>query len=228
MTSKRQSGFSMIELLIMLGIGMILLAMATPLVNTTINMSRLRGAGGDYVNLLQLTRIRAVSDDAYYPVYASSVQYAAGINAFADINNGNGVAAGTYAIAPKVDLGVSFNSAITLQTLASAPDTNKLQLAFMPGIPLTAVQINPNTNWSAANATVVTFGPRGLPCYLAAAPPGGTCSYTFPAATPKPVAFEIFMQNTRTGAWEAVTVNPSGRIRVWRYNLSTTTWQPLD
>src|SRR5579864_3808243 len=69
---QRETGVSLLELMITLGIGMVLVAMATPLVNTTINIYRLRGAGSDYVNLLQQTRMRAVSDDIYYPVYAST------------------------------------------------------------------------------------------------------------------------------------------------------------
>jgi len=228
MRKRHQIGLSMLELLIVLGVGMVLVAMVAPLVNTTINMYRLRGVTGEYANLLQRARIRAVTDDRYYPVYAATKPYAGSVNAFADFNNGNGVAAGTYAVKPTADPAVSFNSAVSVKSQASAPNINNLYTRFMPGIALTAVQINPNT-WAAAGSTVVTFGARGLPCYLAAAPaPGSTCSYTWPGVTPQPIAFEVFMQNTRTNAWEAVTVNPSGRVREWRYNTSSQTWQPLD
>jgi len=230
---QRETGVSLLELMITLGIGMVLVAMATPLVNTTINIYRLRGAGSEYVNLLQRTRMRAVSDDIYYPVYASTTAGIVGgwngLNAFADLNSLGG-AAGAYANAPIADLGVAFNhSAIVLQPQAAAPGTANLYTRFMPGIAPNVVAINPNNNWSAAGVTVVTFGPRGLPCYLAAVPPGGTCSYTFPNANaPQPIAYEVFMQNIQTGAWEAVTVNPAGRIREWRYNAGDGTWQPLD
>jgi hypothetical protein len=228
----REVGVSLLELMITLGIGMILIAMATPLVNTTINIYRLRGAGNDYANLLQQTRMRAVRDDRYYPVYASTnggvVGLWGGFNAFTDIN-GVGGATGAYSIAPLgPDLGVTFNrSAITLQPAGAAPNTNNLYNQFMPGIALGVVAINPNA-WANPSVTVATFGPRGLPCYLAAPPPGGNCSYTFPVGGVQPVAFEVFLQNIRTGAWEAITVNPSARIREWRYNNSTATWQPLN
>jgi len=232
--SRRQgeTGVSLLELMITLGIGMVLVAMAAPLVNTTTNIYRLRGAGSEYVNLLQRTRMRAVSDDIYYPVYASTnagtIGGWGGLNAFADLNSLGG-ATGVYATAPTADLGIAFNRLVVLQPQGAAPATNNLYTRFMPGIPLNVVAINPNNNWSAAGVTVVTFGPRGLPCYLAAVPPGGTCSYTFPNGNaPQPIAYEVFMQNTRTGAWEAVTVNPAGRIREWRYNVGDNTWQPLD
>jgi hypothetical protein len=230
---QRETGVSLLELMITLGIGMVLVAMATPLVNTTINIYRLRGAGSDYVNLLQRTRMRSVSDDIYYPVYASTTAGVVGgwggLNAFADLNSLGG-ATGNYANAPTSDLGIAFNhAAVVLQPRAAAPGTANLYTRFMPGIQPNVVTINPNDNWSAAGVTVVTFGPRGLPCYLAAAPPGGTCAYTFPNANaPQPIAYEVFMQNVRTGAWEAVTVNPAGRIREWRYNVGDGTWQPLD
>ena len=231
----QQAGVSLLELMITLAIGLVLVAMAAPLVNTTISVYRLRGAGGNYANLLQQTRMRAVANDRYYTVYAStspgSVAAWAGMNAFADINLQGG-ANGFYTTAQPSDLGVVFNhAAIVLQPQGAAPNVNNLYNQFMPGIALGAVNINPNT-WSAANLSAVTFGPRGLPCYTVAAPaPGGagTCLYTFnTAAGPQPVAFEIFLQNRQTGAWEAITVNPSGRVREWRFNTSNASWQPLD
>jgi Tfp pilus assembly protein FimT len=229
---RRDGGVSLLELMITLAIGMVLMAMAAPLVNTTISVYRLRGAGGNYANLLQQTRMRAVSNDRYYAVYAStnpgSVGAWAGMNAFADINLQGG-AAGVYTTAQPSDLGVVFNhAAIVLQPQGAAPNVNNLYNQFMPGIALGAVDVNPNTPWAPANVSIVTFGPRGLPCYTVAAPPGGgagTCLYTL---NNLPVAFETFLQNQQTGAWEAITVNPSGRIREWRYNTSSATWQPLD
>lgn len=224
-------GFSMIELLITLGIGMILIAMATPFVRTIINTYRLRAAGGNYANLLQGARIRAVTDDSYYVVYTSSVPYAPGINAFADLNNGTGgVLFGAYVTAPKADPGVGFNTSVSLQPRAAAPNVINLENRFMPGIAPGVVAINPNGGWSAAGTTNVTFGSRGLPCYLPAPGPaaGAICSYTFPAALPQPIAFEIFFRNAAINSWEAVTVNPSGRIRQWRYDNSNASWQPLD
>lgn len=233
---RHQAGVSLLELLITLAIGMVLVAMAAPLVNTTISVYRLRGAGGNYANLLQQARMRAVSNDRYYTVYASTnagnVGAWQGMNAFADINLQGG-AVGVYTTAQPSDLGVVFNhAAIILQPQGAAPAINNLYAQFMPGIAPGTVDINPN-NWAPVNETVVTFGPRGLPCYTVAPPPlggAGTCQYTFNAGPAgfQPVAFEIFLQNRGTGAWEAITVNPSGRIREWRYNASNATWQPLD
>jgi len=232
----RQLGVSLLELLITLAVGMILVGMAAPLVNTTINIYRLRGAGTQYANLLQQTRMRAVANDRYYPVYASTnngpVAAWAGFNAFTDMNLLGG-ATGIYARLPVVDTGVAFNhTAVVLQPRGAAPGLANLETRYMPGVAVAFVTINPNDLWATPGVSVVTFGPRGLPCYLPAAPAaggGGTCPYSFPnAGVPQPVAYETFLQNRVTGAWEAITINPSGRIREWRYQASNATWQPLD
>ena len=213
---KRQSGFSMIEILVVMGIGMILIAMAVPLVSTTLNMYRLRGAGGDYANLLQTARMRAVSNDRYYPVYALPGTKAASLNSFNAFVDMNGT--GVYANAPLADPAVAFNVRIVIPT-AAAPNPTNLYTQFLPGILAGAVAINPNPLWGP------TFGARGLPCQ-ATLPSGGTCSYTTPAGLP--IAFETFMQNIQTGIWEAVTVNPSGRVRQWQYDAGKNAWRALD
>jgi type II secretory pathway pseudopilin PulG len=223
MAKRTQLGISMLEIMIVMAIGMILIAMAVPLVNTTINMARLRGAGGDYANLLQTARMRAVSDDKYYNVVntvgpRTPLQP---VNAFVNTGVSFGPAAtggpdpaNGYVVG---DPSTDFNSAIVIRDPTTAPATANLKNQFLP---LGAnVTINPATNpWGP------TFGARGLPCAPNVAT-GGQCFYTFGGL---PIAFEVFMQNQQTGIWEAVTVNPSGRVRQWHYNAGTTTWQPLD
>jgi len=220
---RRQSGFSMIELMIVLGVGMILLAMAVPLVSTTLNMYRLRGAGGDYANLLQTARMRAVSDDKYYNVVntVGAPTVLSRLNAFVNTGvsfgpgaTGGPVPANTYVVG---DPALDFNPAIVIRDPTTAPGLVNLKNQFLPAG--ANVTINPATNpWGP------TFGPRGLPC-APNVPTGGQCFYTSGGL---PIAFEVFMQNQRTGIWEAVTVNPSGRVRQWQYNAGTTTWQALD
>ena len=221
MTKRQQSGFSMIELMIVMGVGMILLAMVIPLVTTTLNMYRLRGACSDYANLVQTARMRAITDDRYYNVVSNVGALPPGttMNAFANIGNtatGGPVAAQTYVIG---DPATAFNPAVVIRPQGAAPNTANLYTLFLPGIAVGAVAINPNA-WGP------TFGARGLPCQPTAAV-GGTCSYTSTVGG-LPIAFEIFTQNVVTGAWEAVTVNPSGRTRQWHYDAPTNTWRALD
>jgi Tfp pilus assembly protein FimT len=218
---KRQSGFSMIELLIVLGVGMILLAMVVPLVTTTLNMYRLRGACSDYANLVQTARMRAITDDRYYNVVNNIGPLPAGtiMNAFANIGttaSGGPLAAQTYLVG---DPATAFNPAVVIRPPATGPNQANLYLQFLPGIGANQVAINPNP-WGP------TFGPRGLPCQATAAT-GGTCSYT-DLVLGRPIAFEVFTQNVVTGIWEAVTINPSGRVRQWHYDATTNAWRPLN
>ena len=124
-----------------------------------------------------------------------------------------------------------FSNSVVVMAASSAPNTTNLYSQFLPGITAGAAAINQNT-WVGSNTAVVSFGPRGLPCYLTAAPltgGGSSCLYTYNnSGTLQPVAFEVFLQNQATGMWEAVTINPAGRVREWRYETSTTSWIALN
>lgn len=225
MSRRRQTGVSLLELMITLAIAMVLVAMATPLVKTTISVYRLRGAGGDYANLLQTARMRAVSDDKYYNIVNTIGPRTVGSPANAFVNTGvyNGpfatggpVLANTYVIG---DPAVNFNNTIYIQPAGAAPNVANLNNQFLPVGWAGTVTINP-----AGNPWGPTFGPRGLPC-SPTAPTGGQCFYT---AGGFPIAFEVFMQNQQNGLWEAVTINPSGRVRIWNYSAGTAKWQPLN
>lgn len=231
MRSSAERGFSLTEMLIVCAIGMVMAGMSAPLVMNITNSYRLRSAGGEYANMLQMARVRAVTADTYEPVYATTGSlYGNLFNGFIDINQQGG-ATGTYTATPVSEPGVVFSPAVTIQPAASAPNRTNLESQFLNGASSTSVAINQNT-WVGSNTAVVSFGPRGLPCYLASAPPangGGTCSYTFNnGGTLEPIAFEVFLQNQNTGMWEAVTINPAGRVREWRYDTSSTTWVSLD
>jgi Tfp pilus assembly protein FimT len=214
-------------MLLVCAIAMVMAAMSAPLVMNITNTYRLRAAGGEYANMLQIARIRAITADTYEPVYATSgILYGNLFNAFIDLNQQGG-SSGTYLSTPISEPGVVFNNSIVVKAASSAPGTLNLYNQFLPGISTGAVAINQNT-WVGSNTAVVTFGSRGLPCYMAAAPPqggGGTCSYAYNNG---PVAFEVFLQNQTTSMWEAVTVNPAGRVREWRYDTASTSWIALN
>jgi prepilin-type N-terminal cleavage/methylation domain-containing protein len=225
---KRQSGFSAMEIMIVMAIGLILLAMVTPLVTTALNLYRLRGACSDYSNLVQTARMRAVTDDRYYNVVnVVGLPPAGTMNAW--VNTGTTATGGPIAAPQNYVLGdpaTVFNPAVVIQPPGGAPNLVNLHNQFLPGIVVGAVAINPNA-WGPS------FGPRGLPCQATAAA-GGTCAYTTtpPCANAcvagQAIAFEVFTQNVLTGVWEAVTINPSGRVRQWHYEIATNTWRPLD
>lgn len=187
----------MIELLGVVIILLIVAAFAVPSILNFAHNARLRGAGSDFSSLIQTARIRSVQDDTYYSVY-----FDGGMpdQAYVDLksNGGTGVDAGDplIAISPEV----------TPVAAANAPGTANLKGQFLPkGSGLTVGD-------GSTKGAPVKFSPRGLPCTTQSAT-GGTVCDSAGGAT----AFWVFFKDTSTGAWEAVTVSPAGRIQRWQY-----------
>jgi prepilin-type N-terminal cleavage/methylation domain-containing protein len=199
-TGSFTSGFSMLELVVVIAIVLIVAAIAVPNTMSLIHASRLRGAGSDLSSLLQTARIRSVQDDRYYSSYviAGSPQ-----EAYVDLS-GNG---GTGWVTP--DPLIAIPSEVTPVAAANAPNTATLQAQFLPAGSTLTVKDGSTTG------TPVIFSPRGLPCTTLAAT-GGTVCDSAGGAT----AFWIFFQDTSSTNWEAVTVSPAGRVQKWLYSGS--------
>jgi len=149
MSRKTQSGFSLIELLIVVAIAMILMAMTAPLVVGTLNTYYLRQAGTEYANMLQTARMRAVQDDQYYDVEENYGSQAAGVaNAFV---NTVPPLTSTYQAG---DPAILINLSIAMRDPTTAPALANLEGQFLPNGRL-GVSINPNA-WGPS------FGPRGI------------------------------------------------------------------
>jgi Tfp pilus assembly protein FimT len=197
---EKARGFSLIELVVVGAIGMIVTAMAIPLIMNSVRQYRLRSAGTDYANLLQQARARAVQDDRFYTVLMD----AANNRAYIDIpGNGTGYTAG--------DPMMALPTSIIPKAYSTGPAVSNLISQFLPAGSSGTVR---------TTATGPTFGPRGLPC----TPSGGTCPMLDASGVPS--SFITFMQNSQDSRWEAITVTPAGRIRTWSYNGST--WSPLN
>jgi len=203
-------GFSLPELLITLAVGMTLAGTGILLASTATNGIRLSTSGTNYANLLQNARVRAVRDNVHYAVRvdcgtagsAAPCSSSAAARAFVDIN-GNG----SYDSGEPV---MVFAAGVSPQTFASGPSQANLVSQFLPSTAVATV----------ANTSVPIFGTRGLPCKVS----GGACPYL--DSNGLPVSYITFIQNTRGGKWEAITVNPASRIREWAYDGST--WSPLN
>ena len=207
---KCKRGFSLPELLITLAVASVLAGTGALLASTATNQIRLSTSGTNYANLLQNARILAVRDNRNYGVRvdcgtSGSAAPCSGTipaRAFVDLN-GNG----TYDNGEPV---MEFAAGITPQPFGAGPSEASLAAQFLPA----------SAAGTVANTSVPIFGTRGLPCKIS----GGACPYL--DANGLPVSYITFIQNTRGGQWEAITVNPASRIREWSYN--GTTWSPLN
>lgn len=195
------SGFSMIELAVVLAVTMIISAMAIPQVMNMMTLFKLRNSCTQFVGIVQQARSRSVQDNKYYSVYFNTS--ATGMTeAFVNVNGST--------IDP-LDPITSWSPEVKAQPLANAPGTSGLQASFLPtagGYLLYDANLP---------ATPITFSPMGIPCNLAG---GSVCANPGTA-----VAYWAFFQDTRSQQWEAVTVTPAGKVQKWMY--SGTTWSLL-
>jgi prepilin-type N-terminal cleavage/methylation domain-containing protein len=216
-TARQQSrvdGFSMIELLIVLVIIITVASVAVPMISSAVRSAHLRGAASDLASLYEQGRILAIRDNRYYSTYILAASGNQPEEAYVDMlpqrigqasgNQGSSVVVG--------DPVVTLSSDVTPQAASSAPNTSNLQNQLLPS----------TTSVTPVDTTVTAaiFGPRGLPCT-----PISLSSESICDSAGGPTAYWTFLQNSTTGAWEAVTITPAGRIRKWFYNGST--WSKL-
>jgi prepilin-type N-terminal cleavage/methylation domain-containing protein len=186
---SRQSGFTLIELMIVLVIMLILAGLVVPNIRQMNASYQLSAAGHAVAGILQQARIQAVKTNQ--PVYATVD--------VTQVPDAAYIASDPAAARTNASPQVTVAGAIQFQN-AGIPDHSQLD-SFL-GAPGAAIEV----------ATAVGFSPRGLPCIQS----GAACFQQDPLKAGATPAFEWFMQNTTTQAWEAVTVTPSGRIKVWR------------
>ena len=197
-------GFSLIELLIVVAIGMIAAAMALPLVSNAVNQIHLSSSATDYANLLQRARMRAVQDDTYYQIRTQTLS--GDPIAYVDINKN-----GSYDTGEPM---MVFGSGVTYKAQSAGPALSNLKSQFLPSGSV--------AQGSLQSTMIPIFGPRGLPCKVS----GSACPYL--DAGGKPFSYLLFVQNTQNNRWEAVTLNPAARIREWAYDTKSSTWSPLN
>src|SRR5438445_12627526 len=197
-------GFSLIELLIVVAIGLIASGMALALVSNAVNQIHLSSSATDYANLLQRARMRAVQDDTYYQIQTQTLS--GDPIAYVDINKN-----GSYDTGEPM---MVFASGVTYKAQSAGPALSNLKSQFLPSGSV--------AQGSLQSTMIPIFGPRGLPCQVS----GSACPYL--DAGGNPVSYVLFIQNTQNNAWQAITVNPAARIREWAYNTSSSTWSPLN
>jgi Tfp pilus assembly protein FimT len=188
---RREAGFSLVELIVVVAIAIIVMAIAVPAVKRTVTSYQLDASSRAVASMLQTVRSAAVKNET--PYYAQ-FNGAAGPNVvFAESAaqlNANAV------YDPTIDPATSINGNIVFP--AGAPPAHA-QLETAMGVSAGTI---------VRTGGPISFNSRGIPCLQ-----NGTA---WQCTTTPPVAFEWFMQNSMSGTWAAITVSPAGRIKSWR------------
>jgi prepilin-type N-terminal cleavage/methylation domain-containing protein len=194
-----QSGFSLIELMIVVGIILLLTAIVVPNLPRMITNYKLDASGRSIASLMQAGRIRAVkTNQATYVRFDTTLTP---VLAFVKSDTTTGYAQG--------DPAVPVASGFTFQT-TGLPDHQQLDAYLGNSV---VVELG----------TAVGFNARGLPC-VSNNSAGTLCTQIDPS-TPGAPGFEWFIKGNSANAWEAVTITPGGRIKSWRLseNSASTT-----
>lgn len=191
--TEKQSGFSLLELMMVCVVLAIIAALAVPNIQRISISYKLNASGRSVAGLLQGARIQAVQTNQ--PVY---VRFDATQNpnlVFSNFNNSTSYATG--------DPETVLSGGIVFQNGGTVPNPAQLT-TYLGGV--------------AVQPAVIGFNGRGLPCY-----PTGNVQVCSQMQGAVPAAFEWFIQTAGGGDWEAITVTPAGRVKVWRFD--GTNWE---
>jgi prepilin-type N-terminal cleavage/methylation domain-containing protein len=200
------SGFSLIELLIVVFVVLVVMAIAIPNVLLAVSNLRLRSSAGDLAGLMQQARIMAAKNNPTTPIAVYPIRY--GVRngaqiAYIDLN-------GDGAWSPTVTVnGVTMSEPLiqfsgTVVPAAAAPTA-------APGVPGPYVLAGDTGVGSYDNTRVLAYTPRGFPCDYTAPP---TCN------TPSATYFVYYLTDRRPGTpgWAGVVVTKAGRTKVVSWN----------
>ncbi|MDP9161656.1 MAG: prepilin-type N-terminal cleavage/methylation domain-containing protein [Acidobacteriota bacterium] len=201
---RRPSGFSMLELVIVLAIVLLVAAMAVPMGMSAVSNAKLRYAALTFTGLIQDARIEAVKRNSFFKIEPTVLSNGA-TGYYVDLSlpptARPGALVTTDPIAP-------MEQAITLYFGQTGPAPNQAAL-------VAAVNFTPEPAGSRP-----AFNARGLPC-LSASATSPTCPATINGGIN--MGYLTFISRTAFGAtnWKAVAITPSGRVQLWGYNGAT-------
>ncbi len=204
---KREGGFSILEIVIVVFVVLVVMAVAVPNVMVAVANVRLRASAGDLAGLMQQARMMAAKNNPQNPpVYAILYGVKNGRQiAYIDLN-GDGNWSSSVTV-NGVTLGeplVEFSG--TVVPAAGAPTAGA-------GVPGPYVLAGDTGSGSFDNTYTMAYTPRGFPCDYTSPP---TCN------TPAAKYFVYYLTDTRAGGagWAAVVITKAGRTKVVNWNGS--------
>src|SRR5438270_7170593 len=184
--ARSTRGFSLLELLIVVGISITIVAIAMPSFINTFYSIRLKSAASNLSALMQQARIQAARQNKTY-----SIAYNTGASpqqACIDLNNNGTCDPGETVI--------TFTLSISMST-TGAPSGAGAQPAY--------VLVGDTAGTTYDNTTILGYSARGLPCAYTP----GNCP------TPAAGYFVYYIKDSRVGStgWAGVVVTRSGRTK---------------
>jgi prepilin-type N-terminal cleavage/methylation domain-containing protein len=223
---RRRRGFTMIELMVVIGVLGLLAAAAVPSWRAVTANNRLRDAAGDVADAMAVARGRAIASGNYFVVYFNT-----GLNSGEDVCgnpiedlNGNPVPILILDDGPPggANTNCCIDAGEPFQTLPAAPVVQwgvDFAAAPAPGDPDPAVNFAAGTSFvdpAGASTEWVAFRPDGIP--LGFADTGGACT---PGQTGTGGG-AIYVNNDRRDI--AVVLSPLGAVKVHMFERTGAAW----
>jgi prepilin-type N-terminal cleavage/methylation domain-containing protein len=187
-TSKRDHGFSLLEMMIVLAVIMILAAITVPRFLNIIGDINLRYVATNYSGLLQSARIQSVRKNDYYGIAPTTLA-----------TGGNAYFVHAHALSSSYTVGdplLPVGSRIGVHAGTGSGATNESTLTCGTGCTF------------ASGSSFPFFNARGLPCAVS----GSVCTQA-----PGTGYLTVLSTTSLTGdvSWAAVIVTGGGRIQIW-------------
>ena len=184
-----QSGVTLIELLVVLAVGMVLMAMAIPMVQTTMDGVRLHGSMGSAANLTQRVRTEAIKQNLSQGLFVRTVGKQ--VVLFVE----------PYNAAPVAPLKTDQQYWLP-DEFSVTPGTAPQGIPPLTGLSMWGSAVAPKVNQDAF------FNSRGLPCTPNPVVCSGTAGFVY----------YFKYQNSGQTRWAASSISPAGRIENWFWN----------
>jgi prepilin-type N-terminal cleavage/methylation domain-containing protein len=190
-SSSSKAGFSLVELIVVVAIIVLVAAIAVPKASAILNRVKLRGAAQQLADLYQEARMKAVQDDTFYEVLVSPDS----TRAYVDVN-GDGTEGNLTFVAPSV---------MTLNNAGVPAEIDAKALGFNA----TKVETSTMFDSDGTQRPGIAWSSRGFPCQRKSA--------TSPCQAG--IGWVQYLQHQEAAgvAYAAVSVSPSGRVKVWSY-----------
>jgi prepilin-type N-terminal cleavage/methylation domain-containing protein len=182
---RHRRGFSLLELMIVIAMGLVVAALAVPNVLMSVANLRLRSAANSISGVIQDARIRAVKQNSRTQLLAVTQDSARLMCVDENLNN----------TCDATERRVQLPNSVTRLT---APPAGS-------GAPSSTVDATVGIT-SPQVASLPSFNPRGLPCLFNA----GACTTNTGF-----VIYLAGAQPLGSNSWAAITITPAGRVKTW-------------